>query len=313
MPEECRGMRLDLALSREVPEYSRARIQKWIRGGQVRVNGAELRPRDLVSGGEKVEIHVPDEELSVDIRPQDLALDIVHADRDLIVINKPPGMVVHPAAGNPDHTLQNALLFHFPELSAIPRAGIVHRLDKLTSGLLVVARTLRAHTSLVRQLQQRTMGRTYEAVVEGAMVSGGTVDRPIGRHPADRKKMAVSGTGNGKPARTHYRIVQRYGAHTHVRLNLETGRTHQIRVHMASIMHPLVGDPVYGGRKKIPAGASEALVGLLQTFPRQALHASELVLRHPNGDIESSWEAPLPDDMRKLLQTLDESELANAR
>lgn len=305
IPEECRGLRLDQALASLLPEYSRSQLQRWIRAGHVRVSGQLMKQRDSVRGGEQVEVNAPDEQESTDCEPQDLPIDLVFADEDLIVINKAAGMVTHPAAGNWDGTLRNALLFHYPELANLPRSGIVHRLDKATSGLMVVARSLRAHTSLVRQLQERQMGREYEAVVNGVMVAGGSVDEPIGRHPVDRKRMAI--VSNGKPAVTHYRIVQKFDSHTHIRVKLETGRTHQIRVHMAYIKYPIVGDPVYGGRRKVPSGASEVLMSELRSFPRQALHAARLELIHPRHDELVSWQVPLPEDMQQLIGLLEES------
>ena len=255
-----------------------------------------------MQGNEALEVDI---ELSGEpgaCEPQNIPVTVVFEDQDLIVIDKPAGMVVHPAAGNYSGTLQNALIFHYPELVSIPRAGIVHRLDKDTSGLMVIARSLPAHAGLVDQLQSRQMGRQYEAVVHGVMVAGGTVDEPIGRHPVDRKRMAV--IRNGKHAVTHYRIVQKYPWHTHIRVRLETGRTHQIRVHMAHIRYPLVGDPVYGGRRRIPAGAPEGLVHVLRDFPRQALHAVQLELVHPVTHEPMQWQSNLPEDMQRLIGTL---------
>lgn len=234
--------------------------------------------------------------------PQAIPLTVVHEDDQVLVIDKPAGLVVHPAAGNPDGTLLNALLHHWPELVAVPRAGIVHRLDKDTSGLMVVARTLAAQTALVEQLQARTVSREYDAVVTGVMTAGGSVDAPIGRHPKDRKRQAV--TVNGKPAVTHYRVVERYRGHTHVRCRLETGRTHQIRVHLAHRRFPLVGDPVYGGRLKLPAGAVEPLKEILREFPRQALHARKLAFDHPGSGERVEFRAALPDDMLMLIDYL---------
>jgi 23S rRNA pseudouridine1911/1915/1917 synthase len=255
-----------------------------------------------VQGDEQLDLEIilsDDESLC---EPQNIPISVVFEDDDLIVVDKSAGMVVHPAAGNYDGTLQNALLFHYPELAPIPRAGIVHRLDKDTSGLMVIARSLPAHASLVKQLQLRQMGRQYEAVVQGVMVAGGKVDEPIGRHPVDRKRMAV--VRNGKSAITHYRVIQKYQWHTHIRVRLETGRTHQIRVHMAHIKYPLVGDPVYGGRRRIPAGAPGELVDLLGSFPRQALHATQLELRHPVSNESMQWQSELPPDMRQLIDEL---------
>jgi 23S rRNA pseudouridine1911/1915/1917 synthase len=302
VPADAAGQRLDQVLAELFPDYSRSRLQQWIRDGGVRVDGQTRKPKDRMLGGEQVTVEA---ELEEDTRcePQAIALRIVHEDDDLLVIDKPAGLVVHPAAGNRDGTLQNALLYHDPALATVPRAGIVHRLDKDTSGLLVVARNLTAHQALVAQLQARSVSREYLAIVWGLLVAGGTVDAPIGRHATDRKRMAV--TSFGKPAVTHYRIEARYRAHTLVRVNLETGRTHQIRVHMAHIRHPLLGDPVYGGRPRPPAGMSAAARAAVLAFPRQALHATRLALRHPASGEVLEWHSPLPGDMVELIRVLE--------
>jgi 23S rRNA pseudouridine1911/1915/1917 synthase len=299
IPPHLAGMRLDQALAALFPGYSRARLQRWIKEGHVQVDGQPLRPKDVVYGGERVDLAVvlADE---TQWQPQALPLDIVYEDEAILVINKPPGLVVHPGAGNPEGTLSNALLHYAPELESVPRAGVVHRLDKDTSGLLVVARTLTAQKHLVEQLQARAFEREYEALVVGVMTAGGTVDAPIGRHPVNRLRQAV--VPNGKEAVTHYRVVERFRAHTHVRVRLETGRTHQIRVHMAYIHYPLVGDPLYGGRLRIPAGASAPLQAALRAFKRQALHAACLGLVHPLTGEPMRWQAPLPEDMAALLE-----------
>jgi len=302
IPENYRGKRLDQALAVLLPDYSRSRLQQWIRAERVLVDGKVYRPRDMLHGGETVEVDTTEIASEVNCEPEDLPVSVVHEDEDIIVLDKAAGMVVHPAAGNYTGTLQNALLFHYPDLSAIPRAGIVHRLDKDTSGLMVIARSLRAHSSLVEQLQTRQMGREYEAVVHGVMVAGGTVDEPIGRHPVDRKRMAV--VRNGKPAITHYRVITKFRQHTHIRARLESGRTHQIRVHMSYIKYPLVGDPVYGGRRRIPAGASEQLIEELNHFPRQALHAVQLELQHPADGKTIQWQSALPEDIQHLIDLL---------
>jgi 23S rRNA pseudouridine1911/1915/1917 synthase len=296
------GRRLDQLLADLFPDYSRARWQKWSRQGGVTVNGAVVKPSFRLSGFEtiKVDICQQDEPAVV---AQDIPLDVIHADDQVVVINKAAGLVVHPAVGNRDGTLLNALLHHFPDLSAIPRAGIVHRLDRLTSGLLVIARSLKAHKSLVDQLQERNMHRSYLALTHRAMVSGGTVDAPIGRHPKDRKRQALN--QQGKPAVTHYRLNTRYRDFTSLKVSLETGRTHQIRVHMASIRHPLVGDPVYGIRYRPPAGASQDLLDSLRGFQRQALHARSLTFVHPGNGQLVSFEAPIPADLTALLANLD--------
>jgi len=294
-------MRLDQALAQLFSDYSRSRLSQWLKAGQVRVNGELRRGRDKVWGGEEIEIQAELEELTA-WEAEAIPLAIVFEDEQLLVINKPAGLVVHPAAGNPAGTLVNALLHHEPALSTIPRAGVVHRLDKDTSGLLVVAKTLPAQKSLVEQLQARRLLREYEAVVTGVITAGGTVEAPIGRHPVHRKRMAV--TPNGKPAVTHYRVVERFRAHSWIRCRLETGRTHQIRVHMAHIHYPLVGDPVYGGRLRLPKGCSEALANTLREFRRQALHAGRLGLVHPQSGKHLEWKARLPADMEQLLADL---------
>lgn len=303
IPDALRGRRLDLALAELVPEYSRSRLQQWIRAGQVMLDARVAQVREKVAGGEVVRIAAELAEAGA-AAPEAIALEVVHADADLLVINKPPGLVVHPAAGNPAGTLQNALLHYDPALAVLPRAGIVHRLDKATSGLLVVARNLTAHKRLVEALAARAVTREYLAVVHTVLTGGGTIEAPIGRHPVDRKRMAV--TPGGKPAVTHYRVEERYRAHTLVRVRLETGRTHQIRVHMAHNHTPIVGDPVYGGRLRQPAGASEALRNALAGFRRQALHAARLELAHPASGDTVSWEAPVPEDMQHLIKVLRE-------
>jgi 23S rRNA pseudouridine1911/1915/1917 synthase len=301
VPDAQGGQRLDQALAALLPDHSRSRIKGWIDGGEVRLNGAPCRPRDKVTPGDAIAIDavLPVETAAV---PQSLPLEIVHEDRHVLVVNKPAGLVVHPGAGNPDRTLQNALLAHDPPLALLPRAGIVHRLDKDTSGLLVVARTLAAHTALVRMLEAREVHREYEAVCRGVLTAGGTVDAPIDRHPLDRVRMAVR--EGGRDAVTHYRVIRRFRAHTHLRVQLETGRTHQIRVHMAHIGYPLVGDKVYGGRLALPRGASESLRQALRAFPRQALHAARLELPHPVTGKPLVAEAPLPADLVELLRAL---------
>ncbi|HYJ41260.1 MAG TPA: 23S rRNA pseudouridine(1911/1915/1917) synthase RluD [Steroidobacteraceae bacterium] len=301
LPPDFAGKRLDQALAQLLPQYSRTRIQRWIEEGAVRINGLGVRARDLVTGGESATVEAR-------LRPESgvaaekLPLDIVHQDAQVLVINKPPGMVVHPGAGNREHTLQNALLAHDAKLKRVPRAGLVHRIDKDTSGLLVVARTLEAHTALVAELGAHEIEREYLALCTGAMTGGGTVDEPIGRHRTQRTKMTVR--SDGRKAVTHFRIERRFRAHTLARVHLETGRTHQIRVHMAHVGYPIVGDPAYGGRRKLPAGASPELVNALQTFPRQALHAARLTLTHPKSGKRVSFDAPLPEDLAGLLDAL---------
>ncbi len=296
------GRRLDQVAAELFPEFSRSRLQAWIRSGELRVDGASFKPRDKVVAGAEVTLSAELEQ-EVGWQGEAIALDIRHEDADILVLNKPAGLVVHPAAGHASGTLVNALLHSYPELDKLPRAGVVHRLDKETSGLMVVARSLRAHTSLVEQLQDRSVSREYAAVTVGAMTGGGTVDAPIGRHPRQRKKMAVVSHG-GKPAVTHYRVAERFAHHTLVAVKLETGRTHQIRVHMAHIHYPLIGDPQYGGRPRLPRGASPELVDVLRGFSRQALHAQRLGLEHPASGELMSWESELPGDMEALLDRL---------
>jgi len=300
---EQAGMRLDLVAAELFSDFSRARLQKWIRSGDLRVDGAVVKPTYRVAGGERLQLEA-DPEYQDDVRPQAIPLEVIHADDDIIVLDKPAGLVVHPAAGNPDGTLQNALLNFDPALAALPRAGIVHRLDKDTSGIMVVARSLRAHNSLVEQLQTREMSRVYRAVVTGEMIAGGQVDAPIGRHPVDRKRMAV--VASGRPAISHYRVVERFHGLTHIEVSLESGRTHQIRVHMAHIGHALVGDPVYGRAGRRRRGMTDALAELLRKFPRQALHAQRIELLHPASRKTVRFEAPLPEDFLALLAALRE-------
>jgi len=305
VPMELSDTRFDQVLSALMPDYSRSRIQQWIKQGAVKVNGQQLKAKEKLKINDLIEVYAELEEQGEWVA-QAIPIDVVYEDESLIVLNKAAGMVVHPGAGNPDGTLVNALLHHCAELVTVPRAGIVHRLDKDTTGLMVVAKTLKAHAHLVEQLQTREMGREYEAVAMGVFTGGGTIDAAIARHAHNRKRMAV--TPFGKNAVTHYRVLARFNAHTHIRVKLETGRTHQIRVHMAHVHHPLVGDPVYAGRLKLPAGASETLIEALRAFPRQALHAKQLTLVHPETEEELTWEVPLPDDMQTLLQVLvDES------
>jgi 23S rRNA pseudouridine1911/1915/1917 synthase len=291
--------RLDQVLATLIPELSRSRLQLWIEAGQVRVDGMPRRSRDKVWGGEIIEVDAPLEPVG-DCLAQAIALDPVFEDEQLLVLNKPAGLVVHPAAGHRDGTLQNALLSYAPALATVPRAGIVHRLDKDTTGLLVVAKTLAAHCSLVAQLQSRQVHREYRALVIGDIVAGGRIEAPVGRHPTQRTRMAV--VADGRPAVTRFRVLERFSGHSLLGVELETGRTHQIRVHMAHTQHPLVGDRTYGGRPRPPKGASPALVEALQGFPRQALHALRLGLEHPTLGIPMCWEIPLPADLEGLLE-----------
>jgi 23S rRNA pseudouridine1911/1915/1917 synthase len=300
-PPEMAGQRLDQVLALLLPEYSRSRLQAWIRDGRVAVDGAQLAASGRLRGGEEICVQVPPRSSDAAPAGEALALDIVHEDADLLVVSKPAGLVVHPGAGNPAGTLMNALLHHDCGLADVPRAGIVHRLDKDTTGLLLVARTLPAHKRLVEQLAAREVHREYLALVQGQIIAGGTVDAPIGRHRQDRTRMAVS--QGGREAVTHYRVAQRFAQHTLLRVMLETGRTHQIRVHLASIGHAVVGDPTYG-RLRLPAGASADCVAALGAFRRQALHAARLQLAHPISDEPLEFSAPLPADMAELLDVL---------
>ncbi|XEG73650.1 23S rRNA pseudouridine(1911/1915/1917) synthase RluD [Pseudomonas sp. abacavir_1] len=301
VPFDLGGQRLDQVAAQLFPEHSRSRLAGWIKDGHLTVDGAVLRPKDVVHAGSRLALEVQ-LEAQGEWKAQDIELDIVYEDEHILVIDKPAGLVVHPAAGHQDGTLLNALLHHVPHLANVPRAGIVHRLDKDTTGLMVVAKTLEAHTNLVAQLQARSVSRIYEAIVVGVIVAGGKVDAPISRHGVMRQKMAVVPTG--KQAISHYRVLERFRSHTHTRVKLETGRTHQIRVHMSHIGFPLVGDPVYGGRFRIPPGASPTLVESLRDFPRQALHARFLELDHPATGERMKWESPLPDDFTWLLSLL---------
>ena len=285
------------------PDYSRSRLKTWLLDGAVLVDGAAWRPRDRVLGGETVVLTVT-VDAAVCAEPEPMELDVVYEDPDLLVINKSAGLVVHPGAGNAGGTLMNGLLAHASQLESLPRAGIVHRLDKDTSGLLLVAKSLPAHTALVRALAERAISRQYLAICTGVLTGGGTIDAPIGRHPVDRTRMAVRDTG--RPAVTHFTVIERFRAHTCVRVMLETGRTHQIRVHFAYRRHPLVGDPVYGGRLALPAGASEALRDALRKFRRQALHAARLELRHPVTGEDLDFEVSPPIDFQQLLRVLHE-------
>ncbi|MDO6566149.1 23S rRNA pseudouridine(1911/1915/1917) synthase RluD [Alteromonas sp. 1_MG-2023] len=293
------SLRLDQVLADLFPEYSRSKLKTWIQGGNVSVDGQVITvPRHKMQMDELVTVSA-EIEVQVTSQPQDIALDIVYEDEHILVINKTADLVVHPGAGNPSGTVLNALLNHVPDIDKVPRAGIVHRLDKDTTGLMVVAKTIPAQTHLVDQLQTRVMSREYEAVAMGTMVAGGIVDEPIGRHATKRTHMAVR--ENGKPAITHFRVIEKFRAYTHLRLKLETGRTHQIRVHMAHIKHPLLGDPTYSGRPRLPKGASEDFINTLRGFQRQALHAAQLSLYHPETEEWMTWQAPLPQDMKDLL------------
>lgn len=303
VPEALRGLRLDQALAAMFPQFSRSRLKGWVLSGNVTVDGDVRRPRDPVFGGEEIALS-PQLEAAAAPRPEAVEFDVALEDEVFLIVNKQAGLVVHPGAGNAGGTLMNGLLYRYPELAELPRAGIVHRLDKDTSGLLLVARTIEAHTDLVRQLAERSISRRYLAVCCGVLTAGGTIDAPIGRHPSDRLKMHVQ--ERGKPAITHYRVLQRFRAHTLVSVELDTGRTHQIRVHFAWRRHPLVGDPTYGGRLAIPAGAGEALESALRQFRRQALHASRLKFAHPRNEDVVELSAPPPADFTSLVGALEQ-------
>jgi len=303
IPEEYAGKRLDQTLALMFPEFSRSRLKTWLLAGSITVDGTSPRPREPVLGGETVVLRA-EQTVAVAAAPEAIALDVVFEDEALMVINKPVGLVVHPGAGNPGGTLMNGLLNHASELERLPRAGIVHRLDKETSGLLLIGKTLQAHTALVRLLADREISRNYLAVCNGVLTGGGTIDEPIGRHPVDRKRMCVR--PEGKPAVTHYTVIERFAAHTYINVVLETGRTHQIRVHFAQRRHALVGDQVYGGRLALPAGASEPVIAKLRSFRRQALHARKLEFVHPVSGEAMQIEAEPPEDFQLLLTTFRE-------
>lgn len=307
IPREHHNQRLDSVLAQLLPEYSRSQITNWIKSGAIKLNEKTCKPKDKALGGDLIDINVEFTLVSADFdqcTPEDIPLDIIFEDDDVLVLNKPAGLVVHPGAGNREHTLVNALLHHEPKLQHLPRAGIVHRLDKDTTGLLIVAKSLTAHTSLIRQMQARDIQRHYITLVLGHVISGGTIDTGFGRHPRNRLKMAV--TGQGRQAITHYMINRQYQDYTLLDVSLMTGRTHQIRVHMAHINHPVVGDQLYNGRMRIPVHASDELRTQIQQFKRQALHACSITFYHPQTDEELTFEAPLPDDFKLLLNTLDE-------
>ncbi len=301
IPEELEGLRLDQALAKLLPDYSRTQIKEWITSEKLTLNDAPTKPRTLLRGGEIIQISA-EKKPQPEWEAQSIPLEIIYEDDALLVINKPAGMVVHPAAGNFNNTLLNALLHHAPELKTLPRAGIVHRLDKDTSGLLVIAKTEFAIKHLSSQLTKHTMHREYQAIICGLPTGGGKIDAPIGRHPISRKKMAVQDTG--KEAITHYRVIEKYRGHTRLKIQLETGRTHQIRVHLAHIRYPIFGDPTYGKRLQLPKGASAALIDVLRKFKRQALHAFRLELIHPVTEKSIAWEIKLPEDMQQLVDTL---------
>jgi 23S rRNA pseudouridine1911/1915/1917 synthase len=301
VPVELAGRRLDQAAAELLPEFSRSRLRTWIDAGELTLDGRSVKARTLLKGGEELVLETELASL-VETGPEPIPVVIVHAEEAFLVVDKPVGLVVHPGAGNRSGTLQNALLHRYPELALVPRAGLIHRLDKDTSGLLLVARTLTSQTLLSAALERREIKRTYEAICQGVLTGGGTVDAPIGRHRRERTRMAV--LEGGRAARTHYRIIERFRAHTHCEIELETGRTHQIRVHMAHIRAPLLGDPVYGGRPKLPPAPSDELRTALQAFRRQALHATRLRFTHPVTEVALTFESPLAPDLATLLVLL---------
>lgn len=307
VPREYHSQRIDTVLAQLLPEYSRSLISNWIKTGSITLNHKACKPKDKALGGDLIEVNVDFIETEINFNqcePEAIPLKIAFEDEEVLVVNKPAGLVVHPGAGNKNHTLVNALLHHAPDLAHLPRAGIIHRLDKDTTGLLIVAKSLTAHTSLIRQMQAREIQRHYITLAQGHVISGGTIDTGFGRHPRNRLKMTV--TGQGRQAITHYTINKQYKDFTLLDVHLMTGRTHQIRVHLAHINHPVVGDQLYGGRMRLPANASDQLRAVLQQFKRQALHACYLAFYHPVTEKEMAFEAPLPDDFKRLLDTLDE-------
>ncbi|SFV77780.1 Ribosomal large subunit pseudouridine synthase D [hydrothermal vent metagenome] len=304
IPDRLIGQRIDSALAVMLPDFSRSKITSWVRSGKALLNSKTFKPKEKIMGGEIIALTLVKEKTNAWLG-EDIAINVVYEDDDIIVVNKPVGLVTHPGAGNWTGTLANALLHYDPSLANLDRAGIVHRLDKNTSGLMVVARSELAQKNLVEQLQTHTVSREYSAIVYGHMISGGTIDAPIGRDPKDRIRQAVVEEGTGKDAVTHYRVIDRFAHHTHVKCILETGRTHQIRVHMSHAEHPLIADPMYGGKIRFPKKADEGLKDALKSFKRQALHAKKLTISHPITGEEMSWKAPLPQDLQDLLAVLN--------
>ncbi|RMX21140.1 23S rRNA pseudouridine(1911/1915/1917) synthase RluD [Legionella jordanis] len=304
IPREYHGQRIDVVLAQLFPDFSRSQLSSWLKDGQITLNGKTCKPKDKAQTGDHIQLNVKfNENQNQENLPEEIPLDVVHEDEHLLIINKPAGLVVHPGAGNREHTLVNALLHHAPQLINLPRAGIVHRLDKDTTGLLIVAKTLPAHTKLIRQMQAREINRCYITLVQGHLISGGEINTFFGRHPRNRLKMAVC--SQGKEAITCYSLRKQYGDYTLLDVQLLTGRTHQIRVHMAYINHPVVGDPLYGGRMRFPAQADADFREMISNFRRQALHAAYLSFFHPESQEELTFEAPLPDDFRYLLEVMD--------
>jgi len=306
VPVELHGLRVDAALAQLIPEYSRSQLTTWLKQGKITVDSRIPKPKEKVCGGESIQVNVDFNALESKLEhclAENIPLNIVYEDDYILIINKPAGLVVHPGAGNSEHTLVNALLYHAPTLEQLPRAGIVHRLDKETTGLLIIAKTLATHTNLTRQMQERAIERNYITLVQGHLIASGEIDTCYGRHPRNRLKMAVC--TQGREAITHYFVRKQYQTYTLLDVKLLTGRTHQIRVHMAHINHPVVGDPLYGGRSRFPENASDELLQCLQQFKRQALHAKTLAFTHPESQEPLTFEAPLPDDFQHLLDALD--------
>lgn len=303
IPREYHGQRLDVVLAQLFPDYSRSQLSAWLKEGAITFNHRSAKPKDKVMGGEEIELKVDFNDSGDSYLPEAIPLNIIYEDEQVLVVNKPAGLVVHPGAGNREHTLVNALLHHAPSLQHLPRAGIIHRLDKDTTGLLVIAKTLTAHTNLIRQMQAREIQRNYLTLVQGHLISGGEINTFYGRHPRNRLKMAVC--AQGREAITLYTIRKQYHDFTLLNVQLMTGRTHQIRVHMAHINHPVVGDPLYGGRMRFPVDATEELRDLFKQFQRQALHAWRLSFAHPESEETLTLEANLPDDFQSLIQALD--------
>jgi len=306
IPHRMSGQRLDSAISEMLPNYSRSRITSWIKSGDVYIDNKTFKPKDRSSGNEIVMLQI-NQKQNITWTPEKIPIDVVYEDEDIIVVNKPYGLVTHPGSGNWDGTLANALLHYSSDLSILDRAGIVHRLDKNTSGLMVVAKNLKSQKYLVEQLQTHSVEREYSAIVYGHMISGGTVNEPIGRDPKERVKQSVR--INGKSAITHYRVIDRFTNHTHVKAILETGRTHQIRVHLSHIGYPLIGDPLYGGRIRFPKKAGNELKNALKAFQRQALHSKKLTLKHPTTGNLMTWKIELPEDMMGLINVLNSFDL----
>lgn len=297
------GQRVDVVLAQLFPDFSRSQLVHWLKEGAIMINQRLYKPKEKIIGGEHIHLNITLSEQELDCKAENIPLSIVYEDEHLLVINKPAGLVVHPGAGNPEHTLVNALLFHDPSLHHLPRAGIIHRLDKDTTGLLIISKTLACYTKLIRQMQAREIERHYLTLVYGHLISGGIIDTFYGRHPRNRLKMAVC--AGGKQAITEYALRKQYHHFTLLDVKLMTGRTHQIRVHMAHLHHPVVGDPLYGNRKLLPAGISEPLKLALQQLKRQALHAYQLIFTHPETAEPLTLLAPIPDDFNSILSTLE--------